>query len=45
MKVKCDSTYAMFLRNKYRDSAWVNWEDGLMTIVWLTFDLSGICEE
>lgn len=45
MKVKCDSVYATFLRNKYRDRAWVRWENGLMTVVWLTFDLSGICEE
>ena len=45
MKVKCDSIYATFLRNKYKDQAWVRWEKGLMTVVWLTLDLSGICEE
>jgi hypothetical protein len=45
MKVKCDSAYAIFFRNTYRDTVWVRWENGLMTLVWLTIDLSGICEE
>ena len=44
MKVKCDSVYATFLGNKYKDRVWVRWDKGLMT-VWLTLDLSGICEE
>ena len=45
MIVKCDSMYATFFRIKYRDRVWVRWENGLMTVVWLTIDLSGICEE
>ncbi len=45
MKVKCDSAYATFFKDRYKESVWVRWENGLMTIVWLTLDLSGICEE
>jgi hypothetical protein len=45
MKVKCDLAYATFLMKRYKDQVLIRWDNGLMTVVWLTLDLSGICEE
>ncbi len=45
MKVKCDSTYASYLRTRYFGRLTVAWDNGLMTVAQLVMDFAGICEE
>jgi hypothetical protein len=45
MKVMCDSTYALYLKNRYKWELEIAWVDGVMTIDQLTVMMAGICEE
>ena len=45
MKVRCDRDYASFLKSRYRDKFFVDWQNGIMTVTRPMIDLACICEE
>ena len=47
MKVKCDSKYAILLRDKHANELSITWDNGVMTVAEINqpADLASICAE